>query len=41
MYVDLRLGVKSLYPGREVSRQSVQVVFDLLAAYSSLYLQKS
>ena len=31
-YADLRLGVKSLYPGHKVS--SVEVVFDFLAAYS-------
>ena len=31
-YADLRLGVKSLYPGHKVS--SVQVVFDFLAAHS-------
>ena len=31
-YVDLKLGVKSLYPGHKVS--SREVVFDFLAAYS-------
>ena len=31
-YADLRLGVKSLYPGHKIS--SVQVVFGLLAAHS-------
>ena len=31
-YGDLRLGVKSLYPGHKLS--SVQVVFDFLAAHS-------
>ena len=31
-YADLRLGVKSLYPGHKVS--SVQVVLDFLAAHS-------
>ena len=31
-YADLRLGVKSLYPGHKVS--SVQVVFDFLPAHS-------
>ena len=31
-YADLRLGVKSLYPGQKVS--GVQVVFDFLAAHS-------
>ena len=29
---DLKLGVKSLYPGHKVS--SIEVVFDFLAAYS-------
>lgn len=31
-YADLKLGVKSLYPGHKVS--SREVVFDFLAAYS-------
>ena len=31
-YADLKLGVKSLYPGHKVS--SIKVVFDFLAAYS-------
>ena len=31
-YVDLKLGVKSLYPGHKVS--SIEVVFDFLAVYS-------
>ena len=31
-YADLKLGVKSLYPGHKV--RSIEVVFDFLAAYS-------
>ena len=31
-FADLRLGVKSLYPGHKIS--SVQVAFDFLAAHS-------
>ena len=31
-YADLKLGVKTLYPGHKVS--SIEVVFDFLAAYS-------
>ena len=31
-YADLKLGVKSLYPGHKVS--SIEVVFDFLPAYS-------